>query len=382
LASDTHSNNNNWDRVIGQTRVKEILRASIRNNRLAHAYLFWGNEGVGKDALAIEFARTLLCLQHSDIACCECSSCKKIEQLQHPNLKLIFPLPGGDTKKDDGDDNELDKDVVEEVRNQISQKAANPYFHISIPRANSIRIKSIRELKKESSMSGVEKGKKVFIIFDADMLNEASANSLLKVLEEPLPETHFILVSSRKDQVKQTILSRSQLVQCSTLSDDDISNALIQREGIEEQQAIFLTRLANGSYSKAIEFHSDDMNQYRIDAIQFLRGILGTSTIKFSEDFEEYLLPSRRSEAEQLLLMLLVWFRDACIAKERGFIGVMNIDLEKDLLNFNAKFGEQNLMNCQLSVERALELLRRNVYLPLVMLSLSVNLKRILYNGK
>lgn len=381
MASDTLSNINNWERVIGQQRVKEILRATIRNNRLAHAYLFWGNEGVGKDALAIEFARTLLCVQQTDIACYECSSCKKVDQLQHPNLKLIFPLPGGDAKKDD-DDNALDGDIVDEVRRQISEKAANPYFHISIPKANFIRIKSIRELKKESSMSGVEKGKKVFIIFDADMMNDASANSLLKVLEEPLPETHFILVTSRKDQVKQTILSRSQLVQCSTLSDAEISMALIQREGLAEQQALFLARLSNGSYTKALELNSDEVNQYRLDAVQFLRGILGNSAIKFSEDFEEYFSPSKRGESEQLLLMLLVWFRDAFIAKECGLVGVMNIDLEKDLLNFITKFGGQNLMNCQLSVERALELLHRNVYLPLVMLSLSVNLKRILYNGK
>jgi len=182
----------NWDKIIGQQRVKNTLQTAIRHQRLSHAYLFWGNVGVGKDALAIEFARTLLCNNHGESSCGECSNCKKMETLQHSNLKLIFPLPGGDNEKQDDSDS-METDVVEEVRKQIGEKALNPYFHIDIPKAKFIRIKTIREVKKESSMSSAELGKKIFIIFDADLMNDASANSLLKVLEELLREYIFCL---------------------------------------------------------------------------------------------------------------------------------------------------------------------------------------------
>jgi len=300
-----------------------------------------------------------------------------MDMLQHPNLKLIFPLPGGDSDKNEDSDS-METDVLNEVRKQIGEKALNPYFHIDIPKAKFIRIKTIRELKKESSMSSSEPGKKIFIIFDTEAMNDAAANSLLKVLEEPLEGVHFILVSSRKEAVKQTILSRCQLIQCSMLSDEEIQSALEERNSVESTQAHFISRLANGNYSRALELLGDDINKYRTDTVQFLRSILGNSTIKLFEDQEEYLTGNKRDNAEQILTMLLVWFRDTVVMREQSRDNILNIDQEKDLNNFIGKFGTKNLEMCMNSVERALELLRRNVYLPLVMLSLTVNLRRIL----
>lgn len=368
--------NNNWDRVIGQERVKEILRAAIRSKKLSHAYFFWGIDGIGKEALAIEFARTLLCETGSDTACGICSQCKKMESLQHPDLKLIFALPGGETKKDD--DDVLDRAVVEEIRKQTAEKAVHPYFKISIPKATVIRIKTIRQVKKESSLSSVERGKKIFIIFDADVMNDASANSLLKVLEEPLADTHFLLVSSRKELVRPTILSRCQMVQCSPLKDEEIRRALLEQEQCTEQETEFLTRIANGSYARALEFHSEESSHLRIEAVAFLRGILGASAIKFHNDFEEYFSSVNRQQAEQLLTLLLIFFRDALMVNETASRFVVNEDLMDDLEKFVQRFGGNDLSSCQAAVERALELLRRNVYLPLVILSLTVSLRRIL----
>ena len=367
----------NWDKIIGQQRVKNTLQTAIRNQRLSHAYLFWGNVGIGKDALAIEFARILLCHKQGEVSCGECSSCKKMETLHHPNLKLIFPLPGGDSEKqDDGDP--LETDVVEEIRKQIAEKSLNPYFHIDIPKAKFIRIKTIRELKKESSMSSAEPGRKIFIIFDTEAMNDYAANSLLKVLEEPLDGVHFILVSSKKEAVKQTILSRCQLIQCAMLSDEEIQSALEERNSVEQKQAHFISRLANGNYSRALELLGEDINKYRMDAVQFLRSILGASVIKFFEEQEEYLSGNKRDNAEQILTMLLVWFRDTVVLREESPHNILNIDQEKELSSFVGRFGTKNLEACMSSIERALELLRRNVYLPLVMLSLTVNLRRIL----
>ncbi|MEW5798779.1 MAG: DNA polymerase III subunit [Bacteroidota bacterium] len=369
----THSN---WNSVIGQERVKKILQTAIRNGRVAHAYLFWGNDGVGTEAIALEFARTLLCKKQSTGACGECSNCKKMEVLQHPNLKLIFPLPGGDTDKPD--DDSMDGDVVDEIRRQTLEKARNPYFHIEIPKAKFIRIKSIREIKRESSLSSAETGKKIFVIFDADAMNDASANSLLKILEEPLDDVHFLLTTSRKDAMKQTIISRCQLLQCSMLTDDEITRALIEREGKDEEQGKFIARLAGGNYTKALELFSDDLARYRGDAVTFLRSVLGSFPAKVFDDYEEYLTGNRRNEAEKLLLMLHVWMRDAIMIRE-GSRAVFNVDQLNDLQRFVDKFSKADIELCLAAVERALELLRRNVYLPLVMLSVIVRLRRILH---
>ncbi|MBP6672337.1 MAG: hypothetical protein KA247_04280 [Bacteroidetes bacterium] len=368
----------NWDRVIGQDRVKDILRSAVSQQRLAHAYLFWGSEGIGKDALAIEFARTLLCRSQSDTACGECPSCRKMDTLQHPNVKLIFPMPGGDGEKNEEGES-LDAEILDEVRKQTAQKAADPYFDISIPKAKFIRIKSIRELKRESSMSGAELGRKIFIIFDADAMNDASTNSLLKVLEEPLDGVHFLLVSSRKAAVKQTIISRCQLMQCSVLSDDEIAGALQERLTIAPDQAHFISRLANGNYTRAVELLGNDINKFRTDAVNFLRSALGASSITLFDDQEEYLTGNKRDNAEQLLTMMLVWFRDTIMLREGSENHIVNIDQKTELQKFVSKFGTKDLESCLSAVERALGLLRRNVYLPLVMLSFTVNLRRILH---
>ena len=373
MESVTHSN---WNTVIGQERVKKILQTAIRNNRVAHAYLFWGNDGVGSEAIALEFARTLLCMRQSTEACGECSGCTKMDHLQHPNLKLIFPLPGGDSDKPD--DDSMDNDVVDEIRRQTLEKARNPYFHIEIPKAKFIRIKSIREIKKESSLSNAEAGRKVFVIFDADAMNDASANSLLKILEEPLDDIHFLLTASRKDAMKQTIVSRCQLVQCSVLTEQNIADALMTREHQDEPQARYIARLANGSYTRAQELLGGDLNKYRADVVTFLRAALSASPSKVYDDHEEYLTGNKRNDAENLLLMLHTWMRDAIVLRE-GSDDIFSIDQRNDLKSFVDKFGKRNLELCASAVERALELLRRNVYLPLVMLSLTVNLRRILH---
>ncbi|HEY6952454.1 MAG TPA: DNA polymerase III subunit delta', partial [Bacteroidota bacterium] len=84
-----------WNSVIGQERVKDLLIRSIASKQLAHAYLFHGIRGVGKQATAVEFARTLLCERSGTEACNECSSCRKMASLQHPDLGIIVPLPVG-----------------------------------------------------------------------------------------------------------------------------------------------------------------------------------------------------------------------------------------------------------------------------------------------
>ena len=84
-----------WPKVLGQTRVKRLLVAALQTRRIPHAYLFSGSEGVGKDAVALELARVLNCQRGGVEACGECSSCRRVASLQHPDIQLIVPLPVG-----------------------------------------------------------------------------------------------------------------------------------------------------------------------------------------------------------------------------------------------------------------------------------------------
>ncbi|MFZ1977960.1 MAG: DNA polymerase III subunit delta', partial [Bacteroidota bacterium] len=277
-----------WTKIIGQERVKRLLQNMLLAKQLAHAYLFYGAEGIGKDALALEFARTINCSSGAPNPCGWCPSCKKFETLQHPDVKLIFPLPVGKGEKQ-GDDpfSVLTEDQILTVREQVRLKAEDPYHKIEIPKANFIKINSIRSMKRESSMSRSEEGKKIFIIFNAELMNMESSNSLLKTLEEPLPDTMILLTTSAKDSLLPTILSRCQTVQCDLLSEEDIFKALKERDGIENDQSRLAARLANGSYGLARRLTSDDMAGQREETVDFVRLSLSKNLLPMLQAVEE-----------------------------------------------------------------------------------------------
>ena len=120
-----------WDSIIGQLRVKQILRSSIESRRLPHAYLFTGPDGVGKDAVAVELAKVLNCERRESVACDTCASCQRFVTLQHPNLNLIFALPVGKGEKyGDPPLAKLSNEEMAEIQEQLKLKSKNLYHDI------------------------------------------------------------------------------------------------------------------------------------------------------------------------------------------------------------------------------------------------------------
>ena len=116
--------------------MKRSLLAAKNSGRMAHAYLFYGAEGVGKDAAALEFARVLRCATGGDEACGVCDSCRRLSGMQHPDVRLIIPLPTGKNEQE-GDEplQKLTEGDVQTVQEQLRLKGENPYHRIQIPRA-------------------------------------------------------------------------------------------------------------------------------------------------------------------------------------------------------------------------------------------------------
>ena len=149
-----------WSSIVGQERVKELLKRTVQSGQIAHAYLFYGPEGIGKDAIAIEFAKTLVCNEGGSEACGVCHNCQRMDSFQHPNINLVFALPVGKNEQN-GDDpiNVLSDAQVAEVREQIQIKAKDPYKRIEITKANFIKINSVRDIKREAAKSRDRRGK-------------------------------------------------------------------------------------------------------------------------------------------------------------------------------------------------------------------------------
>jgi len=365
-----------WSSIIGQEHVKALLQRTQQNGQIAHAYLFYGPEGIGKDALAIEFAKTLRCANGGREACGTCSQCRRVDSFQDPNIKLVFALPVGKSEKN-GDDpiNVLSEVQVGEVREQIQAKAKDPYLRIEITKANFIKINSVREMKREASMSVVEDGKKIFIMFNADMMNTEASNSLLKTLEEPLPGTILLLTSSAKDQLLPTIISRCQLIKCDLLSESEIEAALIARDNIDEHSARLVAQLANGSYSKARRLSLQDLSEERKDVVEFMRLVLGKRKTPLIDAIDELASSTDRPALEQWLKLLQSWLRDALLIQQKAHTPLLE-DEKPSMENFVKNFHQANLIAAVQSVEKAIAHLDKNVYLHLILTVLAIDLRK------
>ena len=367
-----------WSSIIGQERIKTQLKQTLQNHRIAHAYLFYGPEGIGKDALAIEFAKAMNCETGSIEACGTCKNCRRMDTFQYPNTKLVFALPSGKSEKT-GDDpiTVLTEAQVADVREQIQWKAKDPYHRIEVPKANFIKINSVRDIKREASMSRTEEGKKIFVILNADMMNAEASNSLLKTLEEPLPGIILLLTTSVKDQLLPTIISRCQLLQCDSLQDAEIEGALISREGVDHSIARLAAQLSQGSYGNARRLSSLNMLDERKDVVEFLRLVLGKNRATLIDAIDELASSSDRPGIERWLKLLQSWLRDALLLQQNAQTPLLD-DEKKSMESFVTKFNHANLIASIQTVEKAIAHLDKNVYLHLILTTLAIDLRKFI----
>ena len=265
--------NNIWERLY---RIKS-------NDRLGSAYCFSGPTGSGKEYAGIEFAKLLNCEKFEEVACNKCESCFKFKSLQHPNLKIIVPLPSNPKlNKDSGALDGLKKEDLELLTNSMINKGKNPFYKISIPNARRITISSIRDLRRNIYLKSQTSGTKIILIFDAHLLSEGtgeSANALLKILEEPPKNTTLIIVTDKRSMLPSTILSRCQKINFPRLSFKTILK-ILESNGVENKNAIQIASLSDGNIHLALEFSTNSRFHETFSELENLIKII----TKVSED--------------------------------------------------------------------------------------------------
>lgn len=249
-----------YDNLILNNKIWEMLSNSFENNKVPNAFIFSGDIGVGKEAHAIEFSALLNCKRvNKNSPCGDCRSCIKIKSFKHEELHLIHPTPPPKSTSS----STLDQKVIDELNKSYKEKSSNPYHQINIGRSKTIPISSIRNLKKKLYYSKSDENWSVVIIFNAEKLctNKAeSANSLLKILEEPPERTLFILVTSSINSLIPTIQSRCQKVYFKNLSRDDLKEYSI--EHLNDNLTLETIEMSLGSISKLIE--NSDIDKVKI----------------------------------------------------------------------------------------------------------------------
>lgn len=235
--------------IIAQSDIQQRLRLQLREDRVAHAYLFAGAMGVGKLPTALAYASALLCKNPQEgEACGVCPACRMTHEWTHPDLHFVFPVAGSKLTSDS---------YITEWRSQLAESV---YFSPNtwlqrIEVGNKQAIIGVAEseiILQKLSLTSQQGGYKVIIIWQPERMNEPTANKLLKILEEPSPRTVFLLVSDNPDKILETIRSRTQRIDFPPLSESDIATALMERRFLSSEDARAVAHLAEGSFTKAL----------------------------------------------------------------------------------------------------------------------------------
>ena len=241
----TDSTNSN---IIGQQSIIDHLLLLDREERIPHAILFVGQQGVGKMAVAIEFAKHLL-KKHDPNGNAEAM----IARGSHPDLIFSFPVvrPAGLDRPAESDDFKTEWIEFLQDGHYFSHDAwlrkhaaDNKLAIISVGESNAI----IRKLSLKSSQGGY----KVCIIWQAEKMNQDCANKLLKIIEEPPSRTIFILTTEHPEQILETIRSRTQIIQFKPIAEDKLTEALIEKRSLSPDMARKVARASSGSWLQAL----------------------------------------------------------------------------------------------------------------------------------
>jgi DNA polymerase-3 subunit delta' len=209
-----------FKQIVGQDAIKQRLITSVKENRVSHAQLFLGPGGSGSLPLAVAYAQYLSCENKlEDDSCGECSSCRKYQKLMHPDLHFSYPFFA--KHKDD-----TAITFIEQWRDAF---IANPYLSLDTWRGYldaenkqaNINIAECHQIIKKLSFKPFESAYKILILWLPEYLDK-EGNALLKIIEEPQPNTLFILVAQNQDQILNTILSRTQLIKIPPLGYEEI----------------------------------------------------------------------------------------------------------------------------------------------------------------
>jgi DNA polymerase-3 subunit delta' len=296
-----------FTQVVGLEEIKGRLRQMVQNSRLSHAILLAGAEGTGALPLAIAFAQYLVCekvtrreaagellfgeepINSNTIpaeSCGVCASCVKASQLIHPDIHFTFPVF---TKK--SGDKPVSADFITEWRAFISgYPYGNLYDWLQFIQAENkqgnISAYECNDIARKLNLKSFEGGYKIQIIWMPGYLGN-EGNKLLKLIEEPPPDTLFLLVTGNESLILPTILSRLQIIRLPRPDLQEIEKALLARDGISPEQARSLAAVSEQNYRVALKYLQDGPEDWQGTLRDWLNGILKTGPVTQVKWIEE-----------------------------------------------------------------------------------------------
>jgi len=333
-----------WD-MIGHQWAVELLRRHLAQQRVRHAYLFTGPDGIGKRTLALCLAQALNCEAPPSPgeACGVCRACRLIPQGTHPDLHLVT--------KQEGD--------------------------------AQIKMEQVLELQRQLALAPFESRWRIALGVGFHDASISAQNALLKTLEEPSPRVVLLLTARQAELLLPTIVSRCEVVALRPLAAAELADALTAR-GETAERAKLLSALAGGRPGVALRTASNpERLEERSGQLDDLRALLRSSRVEQFGYVERLVgrkrgldLETKRREAEQLLEAWLSLWRDAMVVAYGAQASLGNPDCFADLERMVRTIGAEGLLGAVQATERTLEAVRKNANLQLALETLMLDLPR------
>ncbi|MBW2467070.1 MAG: DNA polymerase III subunit delta' [Deltaproteobacteria bacterium] len=256
--------------ILGHEKAKHLLLEAAAKNKIGHAYLFRGPDGVGKKRTALALAAYLNCKSPLEKdACCTCGSCRKYNSGSHPD-----------------------------------------FIHI-IPDGAAIKIGQVRELKHQLSFAPLEAAVRVIILEDVHTMKREAANSLLKTLEEPAENNLLILTADQAGEILPTIISRCQIIPFGPLDYKDMARVLMREKGIDNPKALTVAAAAEGSLGRAMLLLEKDLLALRQEVVEHLLLLQNDRPDTIAEVFRlSEKAAALKENIYEFLALLRLWYRD------------------------------------------------------------------------
>jgi len=323
--------------IPGQERAAALLRAALRSGRLAHAYLFVGPSGMGRLAMARELASVLLCPEGGaqpfgdaqGKACGACKSCRSLESGNHPD-----------------------------------------YYEAGVPEGKQeLPIALVQMLQDRAAVKPFMAPRRVFVVKDAERMNQEAANCFLKTLEEPPGGSCFILIAAGLWDMPQTVVSRCRVVKFTGLPPGRVEEVL-RGDGLDAEDAWWLARRSWGSPGLAVGFKHIGLHSANRELAEKLLALSAadglalrpaeayglTDWLSARADDAAQSRPQARAALQELLECAAVFYRDlAALAIAPGEAEVFNRGLEERLRELASRCSVESLIECADRVFDAIE---------------------------
>ena len=324
-----------FSEIVGHAQIKEHMQAAIRDKKPFHAYLFQGEEGVGKEALARTFAAGLQCQSESaDKPCKECVSCRQMESGNQPDVIWVT--------------REKASLGVDEIREQL---------------CNTMDIKPFSSPYK------------IYLVPEAEKMTEAAQNALLKTIEEPPEYGIVILMTSNISALLPTIQSRCLTMEFRPLSTAVVESYVKEHCQVPDYQARASAAFAQGNLGKAMRYaKSEDFIERKDHIISLLRHVEQMDLSEMLAVIKD--LGTRKDEVRDYIDLMVLWYRDVLLFKATKDINQLLFQDEASYISREASHRSyEKIEEILQAFEKAKVRLRANVNFDITMELMLLTLK-------